>query len=103
MLSSPSVAVACGCAISSAIFYGATRLILLREGARFHGHIPKHAACAAAMAVALHWTSTGFAAIGLEELVFLAMAGVLIYGLLLYLFGEFMQGEYGEFKTLRGL
>jgi hypothetical protein len=33
----------------------------------------------------------------------LAIFGVLLYGLLLYLFGEFMQGEWGEFKALRGV
>jgi O-antigen/teichoic acid export membrane protein len=102
-LSNPSTAVAGGCVASSIVFYALARGLLWREGAVLHGHIPKHAACAALMALALYWTSTRFAAMGFVELSFLAMAGVLVYGLLLYLFGEFMQGEYGEFKALRGV
>lgn len=102
-LSTPSLAVASGCAVSSVAFYALARLILWGGGARLHSHILKHVACAALMALVLYWTSTGFTSLDFMVLVFLALAGVLVYGLLLYLFGEFMQGEYGEFKTLRGL
>jgi len=102
-LSSPSMAVAIGCAASSMAFYALVRWSLLRAGAVFHGHILKHLACAALMGLVLYWTSTGVTSLGFAELVFLAMVGVLVYGLLLYLFGEFMQGEYGEFKALRGV
>ncbi|MFH0815702.1 MAG: hypothetical protein V1934_02645 [Methanobacteriota archaeon] len=103
IIEDPSTAAAVGCAISSLALYVSVRAILLRDGVRMHGNMPKHVACAVGMAISLHWVSTSFAALGLAELVFLALAGVLVYGLLLYLFGEFMQGEYGEFKALRGV
>ena len=98
-----SFAVAVGCLAASTIFYALVRTGPAGEGAGFHPHLPRHIACAGMMATILFWLSGSFASIGFGELVALAIFGVLLYGLLLYLFAEFMQGEWGEFKNLRGV
>jgi O-antigen/teichoic acid export membrane protein len=99
----PEMAMALGCLTSGVALFLSVRLFVWKASVAFHEHLPHHIVSAMVMAVVLYWIGTLFEKHGFFELVLLALLGVLVYGVALYLFGEFMRGEYYEFKELRGL
>jgi O-antigen/teichoic acid export membrane protein len=99
----PSMAMSIGAMFGALAFYAISRWEVFRRGVSFHKRMAIHVLCSGVMAVVLYWLSEFFGKLDFFTLVVLSLVGVLVYGVVLYMTGEFLRTEYYEFEELRGI